>query len=33
MTLPVAALDHAVVNVLDRMDEAVALYRRPRLPP
>ncbi|HZT50829.1 MAG TPA: VOC family protein [Stellaceae bacterium] len=28
MPLPVAALDHAVVNALDRMDEAVACYRR-----
>jgi hypothetical protein len=28
MPLPVAALDHAVVNALDRMDEAVEAYRR-----
>jgi hypothetical protein len=28
MTTPVSPLDHAVVNVLDRMDEAVERYRR-----
>jgi hypothetical protein len=28
MPLPAAALDHAVVNALDRMDEAVECYRR-----
>ena len=28
MTLPVAVLDHVVVNALDRLDEIAALYRR-----